>query len=82
MSVEANVQKMIDDLNSALVDAVKHDKGNSAAGTRGRKAMQAIKADAQGVRKQVQNDKNNWVKNNSLLDSNIHSSALEWIRSY
>jgi hypothetical protein len=24
-----------------------------------RKAMQAIKADAQGVRKQVQNDKNN-----------------------
>ncbi|HIF91407.1 MAG TPA: histone H1 [Candidatus Poseidoniales archaeon] len=50
---------MIDDLNSALVDAAKHDKGNSAAGTRVRKAMQAIKADAQGVRKQVQNDKNN-----------------------
>lgn len=59
MSVEANVQKMIDDLNSALVDAAKHDKGNSAAGTRVRKAMQAIKADAQGVRVQVQNDKNN-----------------------
>ena len=59
MSVEANVQKMIDDLNSALVDAVKHDKGNSAAGTRVRKAMQAIKSDAQGVRVQVQNDKNN-----------------------
>ncbi|MDG1546044.1 MAG: hypothetical protein P8Q55_01490 [Candidatus Poseidoniaceae archaeon] len=58
MSVEANVQKMIDDLNSALVDAVKHDKGNSAAGTRVRKAMQAIKSDAQAVRVQVQNDKN------------------------
>ena len=44
MSVEANVQKMIDDLNSALVDAAKHDKGNAAAGTRVRKAMQAAKA--------------------------------------
>jgi hypothetical protein len=59
MSVEANVQKMIDDLTAALADAVKHDKGNSAAGTRVRKAMQAIKSDAQGVRKQVQDDKNN-----------------------
>ena len=58
MSVEANVQKMIDDLNSALVDAVKHDKGNSAAGTRVRKAMQAAKATAQSVRTQVQADKN------------------------
>ena len=59
MSVEANVQKMIDDLTAALADAVKHDKGNSAAGTRVRKAMQAIKSDAQAVRVQVQNDKNN-----------------------
>ena len=33
MSVEAMVQKMIDDLTAALVDAAKHDKGNSAAGT-------------------------------------------------
>ena len=59
MSVEAMVQKMIDDLTAALADAVKHDKGNSAAGTRVRKAMQAIKSDAQAVRVQVQNDKNN-----------------------
>tara|TARA_B110000438_G_scaffold111908_1_gene109802 strand:- start:673 stop:852 length:180 start_codon:yes stop_codon:yes gene_type:complete len=59
MSVEANVQKMIDDLTAALADAVKHDKGNSAAGTRVRKAMQAVKADAQDIRVQVQNDKNN-----------------------
>ena len=44
MSVEAMVQKMIDDLTAALVDAAKHDKGNSAAGTRVRKAMQAAKA--------------------------------------
>ena len=59
MSVEAMVQAMINDLNAALVDAAKHDKGNSAAGTRVRKAMQECKAAAQAVRVQVQNDKNN-----------------------
>jgi hypothetical protein len=59
MSVEAMVQNMIEELNSALVDAVKHDKGNSAAGTRVRKAMQDCKATAQAIRVQVQNDKNN-----------------------
>ncbi len=57
MSVEAMVQKMIDDLTAALVDAVKHDKGNNAAGTRVRKAMQEAKAAAQAVRVQVQSDK-------------------------
>ena len=59
MSVEAMVQAMIDDLTAALVDAAKHDKGNSAAGTRVRKAMQECKAAAQNIRVQVQNDKNN-----------------------
>ena len=58
MSVEAMVQTMIDDLTASLVDAVKHDKGNAAAGTRVRKAMQASKAAAQDVRAQVQADKN------------------------
>ncbi len=58
MSVEAMVQEMIDTLNDALADAVKHDKGNSAAGTRVRKAMQSTKNTAQDVRKQVQSDKN------------------------
>ena len=53
MSVEAMVQAMIDDLTAALVDAAKHDKGNSAAGTRVRKAMQDSKAAAQDVRKDV-----------------------------
>ncbi|MAV44263.1 MAG: histone H1 [Euryarchaeota archaeon] len=51
------VQGMIDDLTATLVDAVKHDKGNSAAGTRVRKAMQDCKASAQAVRVQVQSDK-------------------------
>tara|TARA_B100001113_G_scaffold352484_1_gene354019 strand:+ start:659 stop:871 length:213 start_codon:yes stop_codon:yes gene_type:complete len=58
MSVEAMVQGMIDMMNEALVDAAKHDKGNSAAGTRVRKAMQAIKGSAQDVRVKVQADKN------------------------
>jgi hypothetical protein len=58
MSVEAMVQKMIDDLTAALGDAAKHDKGNAAAGTRVRKAMQEAKAAAQDVRVKVQSDKN------------------------
>ena len=58
MSVEAMVQEMIDTLNDARADAAKHDKGNSAAGTRVRKAMQSTKNAAQDVRKQVQADKN------------------------
>jgi len=58
MSVEAMVQGMIDDLTAALGDAVKHDKGNSAAGTRVRKAMQGAKAAAQDIRAKVQGDKN------------------------
>ena len=58
MSVADMVQGMIDTLNDALVDAGKHDRGNSAAGTRVRKAMQATKNAAQAVRVQVQADKN------------------------
>ncbi|MGY8670594.1 MAG: histone H1 [Candidatus Poseidoniales archaeon] len=57
MSATDMVQGMIDELTEALADAAKHDRGNSAAGTRVRKAMQSIKAAAQGVRTQVQNDK-------------------------
>jgi len=52
------VQGMIDALTDAMGDAAKHDRGNSAAGTRVRKAMQACKGCAQDVRKQVQSDKN------------------------
>ena len=43
MSVEEMVQGMIDALNAAIGDAGKHDRGNNAAGTRVRKAMQAAK---------------------------------------
>ena len=58
MSVETMVQGMIDALTDAMGDAAKHDRGNSAAGTRVRKAMQTCKGCAQDVRKQVQSDKN------------------------
>ena len=43
MSVSDMVQGMIDELTAVMTDAGKHDGGNSAAGTRVRKAMQAVK---------------------------------------
>ncbi len=49
---------MIDELTAALADAEKHDRGNSAAGTRVRKAMQSAKNTAQDIRLKVQSDKN------------------------
>ena len=57
MSIADMVQGMIDELTEALADASKHDRGNSAAGTRVRKAMQSTKSAAQSVRTAVQNDK-------------------------
>lgn len=46
-------------LNECEEDLTKFDeKGNKAAGTRVRKAMQAIKALAQEIRVEVQNRKN------------------------
>ena len=57
MSVADMVQGMIDELNEAMADAAKHDRGNSAAGTRVRKVMQSMKSAAQDVRVQVQADK-------------------------
>ena len=53
MSIADMVQKMIDDLNETMADAVKSDKGNNAAMTRVRKAMQAAKGAAQDVRMQI-----------------------------
>ena len=58
MSVEKMMPDMIEMLEDAVGDAVKHDKGNKAAGTRVRKAMQSAKGMAQSIRVQVQNDKN------------------------
>lgn len=57
MSVRDMIQGMINELTEAITDAEKHDGGNSAAGTRVRKAMQACKSMAQDIRVKVQSDK-------------------------
>ena len=54
-----NFEKMLTILNECEEDLTKFDeKGNNAAGTRLRKAMQEIKALAQEIRVDVQNRKN------------------------
>ena len=58
MSIADMVQKMIDDLNETMADAVKSDKGNNAAMTRVRKAMQVTKGAAQDVRMQISSIRN------------------------
>jgi|TARA_R110000851_G_scaffold17180_1_gene54883 hypothetical protein len=50
-----NISEQVTD---AIYDAEKFDGGNNSAGTRVRKAMQAVKALAQEVRTQVQEQKN------------------------
>ena len=50
-----NLQDQINDCQS---DVTKFVEGNNSAGTRVRKAMQAVKALAQEVRLEVQNQKN------------------------
>ena len=47
-----------DTINDCQTDVTKFIDGNNSAGTRVRKAMQAIKALAQGIRVEVQDQKN------------------------
>ena len=47
-----------DVINDCQGDITKFVEGNSSAGTRVRKAMQTIKALAQGIRVEVQDQKN------------------------
>jgi len=47
-----------DVINDCQTDITKFVEGNNSAGTRVRKAMQAIKALAQGIRVEVQDQKN------------------------
>ena len=47
-----------DTINDCQTDVIKFIEGNNSAGTRVRKAMQAIKSLAQEVRVEVQNQKN------------------------
>ncbi len=45
-------------INDCQSDVTKFVEGNNSAGTRVRKAMQAVKAIAQDIRKEVQDQKN------------------------
>lgn len=56
MSASTQLQTMIDNLEALKPDAEKHDKGQKAAGTRVRQAMQALKAEAQTLRGSVLDD--------------------------
>ena len=47
-----------DAVNDCQTDVIKFIEGNNSAGTRVRKAMQAVKALAQEVRVEVQDQKN------------------------
>jgi len=47
-----------DIINDCQTDITKFVEGNNSAGTRVRKAMQTIKALAQGIRVEVQDQKN------------------------
>jgi len=47
-----------DVVNDCQTDIIKFVEGNNSAGTRVRKAMQAVKQLAQEVRKEVQDQKN------------------------
>ena len=50
--------KLQDVINDTQNDVTKFVEGNNSAGTRVRKAMQAVKSLAQEVRVEVQNQKN------------------------
>jgi hypothetical protein len=60
--MENNVIKLMKEMENefmaACLDAEKFADGNSSAGTRVRKYMQSIKNLAQGIRKEVQEQKN------------------------
>ena len=53
------IQNLQETLTSVVSDVEKFNKGNKAAGTRIRKAMQTLKGQAQDLRKEVQEIKNN-----------------------
>tara|TARA_R110002012_G_scaffold252620_1_gene431614 strand:- start:366 stop:560 length:195 start_codon:yes stop_codon:yes gene_type:complete len=50
--------KLQDLVNDTQSDVTKFEEGNNSAGTRVRKAMQAVKGLAQELRVEVQNQKN------------------------
>ena len=53
------IENLQETLTSVLSDVEKFNNGNKSAGTRIRKAMQTLKGQAQDLRKEVQEIKNN-----------------------
>ena len=56
--LNSTFDKLQDAINDCQSDVTKFVEGNNSAGTRVRKAMQAVKALAQDVRVEVQDQKN------------------------
>ena len=56
--LNANFDELQDTINDCQSDVTKFINGNNSAGTRVRKAMQAVKSLAQEVRLEVQDQKN------------------------
>ena len=53
------IENLQETLTTVLSDVEKFNNGNKSAGTRIRKAMQTLKGQAQDLRKEVQEIKNN-----------------------
>ena len=56
--LDSTFDQLQDTINDCQTDVVKFIEGNNSAGTRVRKAMQKVKALAQEVRLEVQDQKN------------------------
>ena len=56
--LNSTFDQLQDAINDCQTDMTKFVEGNNSAGTRIRKAMQAVKAMAQGIRVEVQDQKN------------------------
>ena len=56
--LNSEFDELQDAINDCQSDVTKFVEGNNSAGTRVRKAMQAVKALAQNIRKEVQDQKN------------------------
>ena len=56
--LDSTFDELQDTINDCQSDVTKFIEGNNSAGTRVRKAMQAVKLLAQNIRKEVQEQKN------------------------
>ena len=57
-ALNSTFDELQDAINDCQSDVTKFVEGNNSAGTRVRKAMQAVKQLAQNIRKEVQEQKN------------------------